>query len=97
MVGSLIEDQDKGGRPPLEATEPVKNRICEIIKENIVCYPGQIMALYNQKYRKGRLISWEAIRKYLDQLKAEGRVIETVLHEGLKRTTSQIKVSELPS
>ncbi|KKW22070.1 MAG: hypothetical protein UY62_C0012G0006 [Parcubacteria group bacterium GW2011_GWF2_50_9] len=94
MVGSLIEDQDKGGRPRLEVTEGIKEKILTIIRENIVCYPTQIRVLYGQKYREGNLPSWSTIRKYLDQLKAEKQIIETILHKGKARTTSQVKVSE---
>lgn len=94
MVGCLIENQDKGGRPHLEATEGIKEKILEIIRENIVCYPTQIRILYGAKHRGGSLPSWSTIRKYLDQLKAEQQVTETVLHKGKTRTTSQVKVSE---
>jgi len=96
MVGYLIEDHDKGGRPHLEATEGIKEKILEIIRENIVCYPTQIRMLYGKKHREGNLPSWSTIRKYLDQLKVEKQIIETILHKGKTRTTSQVKVSEHP-
>lgn len=94
MVAGVFEEHDKGGRPPLEATEGIKARILDIIREQIVCYPTQIRILYGQIYRDGALPSWSTVRKYLDQLKAEDAIVETILHKGKVRTTSQVKVSE---
>jgi hypothetical protein len=93
MVG-LIREKDQGGRPTLEATEGVKGNILEIIRENIVCYPAQISRLYGHRHRDGKPLSWSVVKQYLNQLKAEGKIVETVLHKGEKRTTTQVKVSE---
>lgn len=86
---------DESGRPDLEEVEMIKGRLIQIIEEVKVSHPERIRRIYNQKFRNGtsRKIAWITIRKYLDQLKVEGKIREEIITKGKRRTISFIRAN----
>ncbi|MFH1230935.1 MAG: hypothetical protein V1709_05500 [Planctomycetota bacterium] len=83
------------GRPGLEDIEAVKQRLIQLIAFLKISHPERIRKAYNQQYRSEplRKISWISIRKYLNELKNEGKIKEEILTQGKKRTLSFIKLN----
>ena len=83
------------GRPGLEDFEPIKQRLIQLIEFLKIAHPERIRKAYNQQYRNEplRKISWISIRKYLNELKNEGKIKEEILTRGKKRTISFIKLN----
>ena len=82
---------EERGRPNLEAVESVKQKIVSLIEGVSVTHPERLRKAYNEQYRQGRKISWITLRKYLDQLKNEGKIREEVITQGKRRTISVIR------
>ena len=83
------------GRPGLEEVEPIKQRLIQLISFLKIAHPERIRKAYNQEFRNEplRKISWISIRKYLNELKNEGKIKEEVLTQGKRRTISFIKLN----
>lgn len=88
----IIEDR---GRPDLEDVETIKERLIQLIEALKVAHPERVRKAYNQQYRnQAKLkISWATIRKYIDELKNEGKIREEVLTKGKRRTISFIRTN----
>ncbi|OGS36440.1 MAG: hypothetical protein A2293_06590 [Elusimicrobia bacterium RIFOXYB2_FULL_49_7] len=84
---------EESGRPGLDQLEPVKQRILGLIEEMKVAHPERLRKAYNEHYREGQKIAWITLRKYLDQLKNEGKIREEILSKGKKRTISLIRAN----
>lgn len=83
------------GGPDLEDIEAVKQRLIQLIAFLKIAHPERIRKAYNQQYRNEpmRKISWITIRKYLNELKNEGRIKEEIMTRGKRRTISFITLS----
>ena len=84
---------DGRGRPDLEVVESIKQKIITLIEEMSVTHPERLRKAYNERYRQDKRIGWMTVRKYLDQLKNEGKIIEQVITQGKRRTISIIKTN----
>ncbi|OGR74279.1 MAG: hypothetical protein A2089_03825 [Elusimicrobia bacterium GWD2_63_28] len=84
---------DERGRPGLDQLEGIKERIIGLIEELGMAHPARLRKAYNEHYRQGQKISWITMRRYLDQLKAEGKIREEVITSGKKRTISVIRAN----
>ena len=84
---------DERGRPDLQAVETIKQRIVELVEEIVVTHPERLRNAYNGKYRQDRKLAWITLRKYLDQLKNEGKIREEIITEGKRRTISLIRTN----
>jgi len=83
---------DRRGRPDLEETDNIKEKILAILQETRVAHPGRIRTIYSQNHE--RVLSRATVRKYLDRLKEEGKIREEVITEGKTgRTISIVKIN----
>jgi len=82
---------DNRGRPNLEAVESIKQKIVGLIEQMTITHPERLRKAYNEHYRQGNGLSWATLRKYLDQLKAEGKIREEVITQGKRKTISVIR------
>lgn len=92
MVG-ILKEKNNGGRPSLEITDKIKERLYDIIKQQIVCYPAQLRRIYNTGTDKSASVSWNTIKKYLEELEREKFIEKIVLNKGKRKTMCQFKVS----
>jgi len=84
---------EERGRPSMEQVESVKQKIIGLIEEMRVVHPERLRKAYIARYRQDNPISWHTIRKYLDQLKDEGKIREEVITKGKRRTISLVRAN----
>ena len=82
--------QEKG-RPSLEETKKIKEKILEIVEKAQVAHPERIRRDFS-KFNDGKLVSWATVRKYLDELSAEGKLREQIITKGARRKLSVFRV-----
>lgn len=86
--------RDKPGKPSLQETKGIKQKMINIIREKQVINPEGIRKIYTERYNEGKKVSWLTIRRYLNILKEESKIDEKVITQGTRRKISLIRIAK---